>query len=85
MFVGTEIRDLVVEHLNGVENIMNLEMNASEAYDDLKWTIQAKEDDDGKVRIKILIGLVSSYLRLMSLRSLIYSESLRTRFFRDQA
>lgn len=54
MFVGAEIRDLVVEHLNGVENIMNLEMNASQAYNDLRWTIQAKEDD-GEVRIKILL------------------------------
>jgi len=49
MFAGTKVRDLVVEQLSGIGNIMNLECNASMAYDDLKWAIQAKEDDDGKV------------------------------------
>ena len=49
MFAGTKVGDLVVEQLNGIENIMNLECNASQAYDDLKWAIQAKEADDGKV------------------------------------
>jgi len=49
MLAGTKLRDLVVEQLNGIGNTMDLECNASMAYDDLKWAIQAKENYDGKV------------------------------------
>jgi hypothetical protein len=48
MFTGTEVRDLIFKHLNGVGNTVNLEGNASKAYDDHKWAIQA-EVDNGKV------------------------------------
>ncbi|KIM40957.1 hypothetical protein M413DRAFT_28064 [Hebeloma cylindrosporum] len=49
MLAGTKIGDLVVEHLHGIGNIMNLECNATAAYDDFKWAIQAMEAGDGKV------------------------------------
>ena len=49
MFAGTKVRDLVIEHLNGVGNTMNLQSDASKAFDDLRWAIEAKEDEDGKV------------------------------------
>jgi hypothetical protein len=48
MLAGTEVRDLVVTHLNGIRNIMNLQRDASQAYSDLQWAIEAKEDN-GKV------------------------------------
>jgi hypothetical protein len=51
MLAGIEVGDLVVEHLNGVGNIMTLELNALQAYDDFRWAIQAKVEDDGKVEI----------------------------------
>jgi len=51
MLAGTEVVDFVVEHLNSVGNIMTLEWNASQAYDDFRWAIQAKVEDDGKVEI----------------------------------
>jgi hypothetical protein len=44
------VRDLVVEHLNGIDNVVNLEMNAHAKYDKIEWAIQANEDH-GKVRI----------------------------------
>ena len=51
MLAGPEEGDLVVEHLNSVGNIMTLEWNASQAYADFRWAIQAKVEDDGKVEI----------------------------------
>ena len=43
-----------MQHLNGVGNVMNLERNAHEAYDKLKWGIEA-QDDNGTVRMKSVV------------------------------
>ena len=48
MFAGTATRDLVLQHLNGVGNVMNLQADAHTAFDDLKWGIEA-ENKNGKV------------------------------------
>ncbi|KAF5374130.1 hypothetical protein D9615_008842 [Tricholomella constricta] len=45
MFAGNEARDLVVQHLNAIGNVMNLEKNAHEAYNDLQWGIEAWNED----------------------------------------
>jgi hypothetical protein len=53
MFAGPKIRDLVEKNINGIGNIMALQSDASMAYDDLRWAIEAKEDErNGKVRIR---------------------------------
>jgi len=39
----------VVQHLNDIGNVMNLETNAHSFYDDLRWGIEAI-DDNGEVR-----------------------------------
>jgi len=44
MLAGTKVRDLVVQHLNDIGNVMNLEWNAQTAYDNNEWAIQADED-----------------------------------------
>ena len=49
MFAGDEARDLVIQHLNGIGNVVNLEWNAHSAYDNLKWGIEA-QNDNGTVR-----------------------------------
>jgi len=49
MFAGNEVRDLVVQHLNGIGNVVNLEKNAHSAYDNLRWGIEA-QNDNGTVR-----------------------------------
>jgi hypothetical protein len=50
MFAGTQVRDLVVQQLKSIGNVMNLEMNTHAGYDKIEWAIQANEHD-GKVRI----------------------------------
>ena len=54
MFAGDETRDLVIQHLNGVGNVMNLQSDAHNAYDYLKWGIEA-QDDNGTVRTKSVV------------------------------
>jgi len=49
MLAGEATRDLVVRSLNGICNVVNLEMNAHKTYDTLAWGIEATEHD-GKVR-----------------------------------
>ena len=51
MFAWTATRDHVLQHLNGVGNVMNLEANAHTAFNDLKWGIEA-ENKNGTVRHK---------------------------------
>ena len=49
MFAGTKIRDLVEKNIG---NTMALQSDASKAYGDLRWAIEANEDEpNGKVRI----------------------------------
>ena len=49
MLAGEATRDVVVSSLNGIGNVMNLEMNAHKRYDALAWGIEATEHD-GVVR-----------------------------------
>ncbi|KAF5376931.1 hypothetical protein D9615_007199 [Tricholomella constricta] len=69
MLAGNEARDLVVQHLNAIGNVMNLEINAHSAYDNLQWGIEAR-NADGKVEfvyirvpINLKIGPASITLR----------------------
>ena len=48
MFAGNEVRDLVIQHVNGIGNVVNLQSDAHAAYDELKWGIEA-QDDNGTV------------------------------------
>ena len=50
MLAGPEVRDLVINNLNCIGNVMNLQWDAQTAYDKIEWAIQANEDR-GKVRI----------------------------------
>jgi len=44
------MRDLVEKYIDGIGNIMALQSDASMAYDNLRWAIEAKEDEhNGKV------------------------------------
>ena len=49
MFAGDAARDEVMHYLNNLGNVMNMESNAHTSYDELRWGIEAKEED-GKVR-----------------------------------
>ena len=52
MFAGTKIQDFVEKNINGIGNTMALQSDASKAYSDLRWAIEANEDEpNGKVRI----------------------------------
>jgi hypothetical protein len=46
MMAGPQVRDLVVEHLNGIGNVMNLEWNAQTTHDKIEWAIQADRVDN---------------------------------------
>jgi hypothetical protein len=50
MFAGTATTALVLQHLNSIDNMMNLQADTHTAYDNLKWGIEARVDDE-KVRI----------------------------------
>jgi len=45
MFAGRATRNLVMKHLNDIGNAMNLEANTHTAYDNLRWGIEAQEDN----------------------------------------
>ena len=49
MLAGTAVRDLVLEQLNSLGNVMNIEANAHTAYDNIHWGIEASTVD-GVVR-----------------------------------
>ena len=49
MLAGPAVRDLILEQLNGIGNVMNVELNAHAAYANFNWGIQA-HDYHGKVR-----------------------------------
>jgi hypothetical protein len=49
MFVGQKVLDLVMQELNGIGNVMNVEINTHVRYDKVEWAIEAIEDD--KVRL----------------------------------
>jgi hypothetical protein len=52
MFAGDEARDLVIQHLNGLGNVVNLQKYVLETYDNLRWGIEA-QIDNGKVPIEV--------------------------------
>jgi len=41
MLAGPAVSDLVMKQLNGIGNVMNMETNAHAAYNNLKWGIEA--------------------------------------------
>jgi hypothetical protein len=45
MLAGEATRDVVVSSLNGIDNVMNLQMDAHRGYDTLAWGIEATEHD----------------------------------------
>jgi hypothetical protein len=53
MLAGTTVRDLVLEQLNDLGNLMNIETNAHTAYDDIFWGIEA-HNENGVVRFSSL-------------------------------
>jgi hypothetical protein len=54
MFAGHGAVKLIRERLNGLGNVMNLEVNTHNFYDDLYWGIEAK-NENGKVRVSSLM------------------------------
>ena len=48
MFAGKAVADDVAKHLDRVGNVVNMERNAYDSYDDLDWGIEAVEEG-GKV------------------------------------
>ena len=44
------MRDLVIDNLNRIGNVMNLQWDAQTAYDNIEWAIHADEEQ-GKVQI----------------------------------
>jgi len=53
MLAGTAIRDLVLEQLNDLGNLMNIESNTHSAYGDVLWGIEARTEN-GLVRFSNL-------------------------------
>ncbi|KAF8325089.1 uncharacterized protein EI90DRAFT_3129205 [Cantharellus anzutake] len=49
MLAGTAVRDLVLEQLNDLGNLLHIELNAHVAYDDIHWGIEAL-NENGVVR-----------------------------------
>jgi hypothetical protein len=47
MFTGKQTLELVVKNLNGVGNAVNLQKNAHNDYDSLRWGIDPVEDGSG--------------------------------------
>jgi hypothetical protein len=45
MLAGPAVSDLVMKQPNGIGNVMNMETNAHTAYDNLKWGIEAHNDN----------------------------------------
>jgi len=45
MLAGTAVRDMVLEQLNNLGNVMNIESNAHTSYDDIFWGIEAREEN----------------------------------------
>jgi len=45
MLAGTAVRDVVVQQLNGLGNVMNIQSDAHIAYDNIRWGIEASNVD----------------------------------------
>jgi hypothetical protein len=46
MFAGTATRDIVLQHLNDLGNLMNLQSDAHTAYNNLWWGIEARVEHE---------------------------------------
>jgi hypothetical protein len=55
MIAGPQVQDLVVEHLNGIGNVMNLEWNAQTTHDNIEWAIQADRVDN-EVWLRVILN-----------------------------
>jgi len=65
---GTAVRDVVLERLNDLGNLMNIEINAHTAHDDIFWGIEA-HNENGVVeyiyrRVPYEIGEGPGFIRL---------------------
>jgi hypothetical protein len=49
MFAGTAVRDLVLEQLGDLGNLMNLQSDAHTDYNELEWAIE-DQNENGMVR-----------------------------------
>ncbi|KAF8330338.1 uncharacterized protein EI90DRAFT_2922141 [Cantharellus anzutake] len=49
MLAGTAVRDLVLEQLDDLGNLIHVESNAHAAYDDIYWGIEAR-NENGKIK-----------------------------------
>jgi hypothetical protein len=46
MFAGTATQDFVLRHLNDLGNVMNLQGDAHNDYDNLLWGIEAQVENE---------------------------------------
>jgi hypothetical protein len=49
MLAGPAVKDLILQQLNGIGNAINIQVDAHTAYHNLKWGIEAR-NDNGTVR-----------------------------------
>ena len=42
MLAGSAVRDLVLQQLNSLGNLMNIQSDAHTAYDNLRWGIESR-------------------------------------------
>jgi hypothetical protein len=45
MLAGTAVRDLVLEQLNDLGNLVNLQSDAHTAYNNIRWGIEARNEN----------------------------------------
>jgi hypothetical protein len=45
MFAGGPARDLIFKHMNSIGNVANFQSDAHLLYDELRWGIEAREED----------------------------------------
>lgn len=57
IFAGDEAHDLIVQHVHGIGNIVNIEAGAAAAYRRGEWGIEASVDDDGEVSVSSIIAV----------------------------
>ena len=65
---GPQVRDIVVENLNRIGNVMSLQYDAVNAYDRIEWAIQADEVDN-----KVFLQLILNYFIMLDLDKVTYS------------
>jgi len=45
MFTDRPAKDFVFKHVNGIGNVANFQSDAHSQYDELRWGIEAREED----------------------------------------